>query len=931
MILACLGVITLLQAGIAEPRIERLDSGLRVVILEDHTLPLASVQLWYQVGSAYDATNTPGLCHITRTILEHQNDAALRLRAAGINFESHTLRDACYFSSVLPPDFLEYTLKIEARRMAVKPATPEILAEGLAAAARDFGLEPEDDHSQVERRLLGAMFPKQPTRHPPGFVTDKLKTVEPDDINEFFERWFVPGNAVLMIIGDVSTPTTLELVRQHFGPLAWREPPHRFEYASPPAERIDAGLVTTAQAGIDLAWLTPPAGYFENAGIDVLMHYLCNPIDGTLYQDLSAAGYSLNWNRHAWRDHGVLTLTVDATDAAAGDTNVAAGLRPGREGEAPAEPNVMANGSTDRLQTGPTDVAAGVSPAVPITDIEQRVQAELKHVAASVPDEIAFNRARALAARDMANGRAAFSDRALRLAWHEVIAGDMQLAAYEQPRVAHLAVGDMQDAARELLEARTVILTRRTEATDQPEMSAALPPPLKSEYPTQLDSGAALELLAQHATDVPPLKSPKSPATLTTHELDNGVKITVCRIPGLEPVEVRTLAQPAYSIFRGAEAAMAMGSTRHTVRQVRDYLSYHGLDIYPALGDTRSGLTSRGPTTHVAQLIELQAKLLRYPNHDPDAIQGAVTRGLALRKWLEQTDHGDVYQYYLPPGFLGWTAGMRPIVDAQRLSENLAELDEVHDVQLLVVGDVEPQSVMAAATRVWSDWTTSAAARARQARPKSRHSPTTDAFPTSTGWIELADTPPSLYIGDHLWPSDLEPPAREWTDRLTRRLLGAAQWSDPQTFWPPTLDATRAWRWMCVPLRSPDLVHLYARVPTDQVASTFEECLARLERLQHGTIPPAQIATALRLVRVDQLLARDSSSAIADVLGREIGRPWLLPDVVDPTQVSALIARYFRPSARVIMVRGPDDLSAELRQFESTREESQPAPDSPLP
>lgn len=187
MLTACLTLIALVQPVGPPPRVERLDNGLRVVIVEDHTLPLVSVQLWYRVGSAYDDPENPGLCHVTRTILEHRDDAALRLRAAGVRFESRTLRDADYFASVLPPNFLEYVLKIEAERMRPLKTTPEMVATGLAAAARDFGLKPDDPEQLAERQLLAAMFSEHPYQHPPGLVAESLSGLEPDDVDEFLQ------------------------------------------------------------------------------------------------------------------------------------------------------------------------------------------------------------------------------------------------------------------------------------------------------------------------------------------------------------------------------------------------------------------------------------------------------------------------------------------------------------------------------------------------------------------------------------------------------------------------------------------------------------------------------------------------------------------------------------------------------------------------
>ncbi|MCP5119653.1 MAG: insulinase family protein [bacterium] len=144
-------------------------------------MPLVSVQLWYKAGSALDDVNNPGLCHVTRTILEHRDDAALKLRAAGVRFESETLRDGCYFSSVLPLNFVEYVLDIEAGRMKKLAVSPEMVKAGLNAAAREYGSAKDEAarlDQEAERLMLAAMFPDHPYQHPPGLVAESLKDLK---------------------------------------------------------------------------------------------------------------------------------------------------------------------------------------------------------------------------------------------------------------------------------------------------------------------------------------------------------------------------------------------------------------------------------------------------------------------------------------------------------------------------------------------------------------------------------------------------------------------------------------------------------------------------------------------------------------------------------------------------------------------------------
>ena len=244
---------------------------------------------------------------MTRKILEHRD----RLRLSGACFLSRTLRDACFFSAVLLSNDLEHVLQIEAERMRPLQAVPETVTAGLRAVARECDLVSNSSQKIAERRILAAMFPNHPYQYPPGFVAESLKNLSAAKVNEFAQRWFVPSNATLFVIGDVNEVAVLELVRKHFGGLEWRQPPRRKAVPSPPAEQIRLPLAPAECIGLDIAWLTPPAGLYENAALDVLMHRLCNSVDGPLAKRLAELGCAQpHWRRESWREHGWLVLSV---------------------------------------------------------------------------------------------------------------------------------------------------------------------------------------------------------------------------------------------------------------------------------------------------------------------------------------------------------------------------------------------------------------------------------------------------------------------------------------------------------------------------------------------------------------------------------------------------------------------------------------------
>jgi zinc protease len=584
--------IVFLGAGQATPRFDQLDNGLRVVVVEDHAQPLVSVQLWYRAGSACDSPEQPGLCAVSRTILKHRADAAWPPEVTGVQSESQTLRDACHFSSVVPPNLLDRALDLEAARMTPLTVTPEALQQGLRAAARAWAERAEDPNQIITGHVLATMFPEHPYEHPPEYLAESLEKLTPTEVNDFVRHWFSPSNATLLVIGDVSTVHVLDLARRKFSDLPSGKATRRAETPGLKAETCQVSISDAPGAGVTIAWQTSPLAYFENAAIDVLMHELCNPVDGRLYRQLVGIGcVPLRWQRHAWRDEGLLVLSVDL---------------------------------------------AADSTALDAERIEGRIEAALAQAACETPPEIRHNRARALAQRAALDRVASFASQAHELAMHEVVAGDILLAGFATSRIRSVSVHDVQLAALNLSEARTVLLRRST-------------PDQRNGVTTLSDARSSASQPSVESPALPAASEPPGPET--AHDLGNGVHVRVQVVPGKALADVCTLLATSRPSMRSLQALLEAGSTRHSAEQIRDYLSYHGLDLSPVRPDTRVGLRSRGPTSHVAQMIELQSELLRFPADNQTAALGRISA-----------------------------------------------------VEILVTGDVEAADVIAAARMAWGDW-----------------------------------------------------------------------------------------------------------------------------------------------------------------------------------------------------------------------------------
>lgn len=387
-------------APASDPRFERLSNGMRVILIEDQSVPIVSAQLWTRVGWTADPPEQQGLCEATRQSLAERAPPLIELRARGVWVDSATLPDAHYFHLVAPRDTLESLLDALAARDGRATATLPVHTPAACA--------PDEDG--VTRALRRRLFPAGPYSKRDGGPS----TFPAADITEFERVWRAPESMTLLLIGDLSPPRALEAVRARFS-CPWRAPQRRASLDLPKGERLsmDCGLPSDA---LRYSLLTPAIGDYLNAAVDVLLQRLLNRFDGPLAADLAGAGFTVaSWRREEWRDAGVLELRLLDRVGSAGTPSE----RADRAG-------AMISGALERA-------------------IDEWPKPET------------LRRARALALQERLQKMASTTDRWRRWGELEVIGGDLLLNRFDTRQVEHVGVIDAQQAAMLLREARTVV------------------------------------------------------------------------------------------------------------------------------------------------------------------------------------------------------------------------------------------------------------------------------------------------------------------------------------------------------------------------------------------------------------------------------------------------------------------------------------------
>lgn len=248
-----------------------LDNGLKVLIQEVHTAPLASVWCWYRVGSRDEAPGLTGISHWC----EHMNFKGTRniprdemkgiIERYGGSWNGYTWIDQTTYLETASTEALDRMLFLEAERMDASLYDPaECESERNVIISELKGGE-NDPEQLLDHELTTAAFAVHPYRQPTiGWLPD-LERMTRDDLYAHYRRYYVPSNATLVIAGDVDPDDVLARVEHHFGGIAARPRPERHTAIEPEvrAERRvilrRAGTTAYWRAGFHAPALTDPA------------------------------------------------------------------------------------------------------------------------------------------------------------------------------------------------------------------------------------------------------------------------------------------------------------------------------------------------------------------------------------------------------------------------------------------------------------------------------------------------------------------------------------------------------------------------------------------------------------------------------------------------------------------------------------------------
>lgn len=203
-----------------------LDNGLKLIVKEDHRAPVVVSQVWYKVGSSYEHNGITGISHV----LEHMmfkgtknlkpNEFSQIIADNGGEQNAFTGQDYTAYYQKLHKDRLEVSFKHESDRMRNLIIDEEELLKERDVVAEERRMRTDDNPQSLLRESFNATaFMSSPYHHPViGWMSD-IQHYQADDLREWYEKWYAPNNAIVVVAGDVDAKTVLDLAKKYFGPL----------------------------------------------------------------------------------------------------------------------------------------------------------------------------------------------------------------------------------------------------------------------------------------------------------------------------------------------------------------------------------------------------------------------------------------------------------------------------------------------------------------------------------------------------------------------------------------------------------------------------------------------------------------------------------------------------------------------------------------
>jgi zinc protease len=273
-----------------------LDNGLRVLVLEDHRSPVASVQVWYRVGSRNERPGASGLAHFLEHLMfkgtpaHAKGEFARLIEQNGGRDNAFTTNDVTAYYSDIAADRVDLVLALEADRMRNLLLDPAEIESERQVVMEERRTRTEDDpDGLVGEAMMSLAFKAHPYGWPIIGWMEDIRRIGAAELRAFYDTYYRPNNATVVVVGAVSAGRVHARIRELFGPIPRGPEPPPVTAVEPPQTDERRVLMRKASARlpvVGLAWHVPNHASPDAPALDLLSTLLSEGRASRLYRRL---------------------------------------------------------------------------------------------------------------------------------------------------------------------------------------------------------------------------------------------------------------------------------------------------------------------------------------------------------------------------------------------------------------------------------------------------------------------------------------------------------------------------------------------------------------------------------------------------------------------------------------------------------------------
>ncbi len=274
----------------------KLDNGLRLVISEDHSVPVAALVLIYDVGARDEEKGKSGFAHLFEHMMFEGSKNVAKgeyfkyIQAEGGLVNASTHADYTDYYERLPSHKIELALWLESDRMRSLAVTPENFKNQLETVKEEKRLR-IDNQPYMPAALAAEelIFDNWSNGHPVIGYFEDLEGSSVEDVKKFFDKYYCPNNAVMAVVGDVDSQKVEEMVRKYFATIPRQKDAQRPDLSEPVQTKAKYLNKVDNQANTPafwLAWKAPQRRDADSFILNIIQVILSTGQSSRLYQRL---------------------------------------------------------------------------------------------------------------------------------------------------------------------------------------------------------------------------------------------------------------------------------------------------------------------------------------------------------------------------------------------------------------------------------------------------------------------------------------------------------------------------------------------------------------------------------------------------------------------------------------------------------------------